>query len=97
MRSVGKWSNCVDAITMPWWYWPWRRVTTIQRLSVQAGESDFSVACIAATVCDTNGACQITVSIVVPFSKLEQTTPDLRQLVQLSAENIETRLGWRKP
>ncbi|GDX04393.1 hypothetical protein BSPA111_05580 [Buttiauxella sp. A111] len=64
---------------------------------MQAGESDFSVACIAATVCDTNGACQITVSIVVPFSKLEQTTPDLRQLVQLSAENIETRLGWRKP
>ena len=36
------------------------------RLSIQAGESDFSVACIASPICDTNGECRATVSIVVP-------------------------------
>jgi len=64
------------------------------RLSIQAGESDFSVACIAAPVCDSEGGCQITVSIVVPMNKVEQASPDLRALVQESARKIETRLGW---
>lgn len=68
-----------------------------QRLSIQAGESDFSVACIAAPVCDAQGVCQITVSIVVPASKAEQRQPDLRELVQACASQVERRLGWQTP
>lgn len=68
-----------------------------QRLSIQAGESDFSVACIAAPVCDTQGVCRVTVSIVVPASKVDQKDPDLRELVKACAEKVETRLGWKSP
>jgi len=71
------------------------RTALEQRLSIQAGESDFSVACIASPICDTSGACQATISIVVPASKVDQTVPDLRALVQQSATTIEMRLGWR--
>lgn len=63
-------------------------------LSIQAGESDFSVACIAAPVCDSHGACRATISIVVPDAKLKQKDPDLVALVKESARRIESRLGW---
>ncbi|TPM37986.1 IclR family transcriptional regulator [Mesorhizobium sp. B2-3-2] len=66
-----------------------------QRLSIQAGESDFSVACIAAPICDGEGACRATISIVVPDIKLKQKNPDLVDLVKASARRIESRLGWR--
>lgn len=65
-------------------------------LSIQAGESDFSVACIAASVCDIQGACRATISIVVPDVKVTQKNPDLVALVQESARRIESRLGWRQ-
>ncbi|MBU9844400.1 IclR family transcriptional regulator [Rahnella ecdela] len=65
------------------------------RLSIQANESDFSVACIASPICDSSGACRATISIVVPASKVDQTLPDLRALAQNGAKMIETRLGWR--
>ncbi|RJT35056.1 IclR family transcriptional regulator [Mesorhizobium waimense] len=64
-------------------------------LSIQAGESDFSVACIAAPICDNQGACRATISIVVPDVKLQQKDPDLIALVKASARRIESRLGWR--
>ena len=66
-----------------------------QGLSIQAGESDFSVACIAAPICDSQGACRATISIVVPDMKVTQKNPDLVALVKESARRIETRLGWR--
>lgn len=66
-----------------------------QGLSIQAGESDFSVACIAAPICDNQGACRATISIVVPDVKLKQKDPDLIALVKTSARRIEARLGWR--
>ena len=66
-----------------------------QGLSIQAGESDFSVACIAAPVRDTQGACRATISIVVPEVKVTQKHPDLIALVRQSARRIEARLGWR--
>ncbi|PWJ88983.1 IclR family transcriptional regulator [Mesorhizobium loti] len=69
--------------------------TLAQGLSIQAGESDFSVACIAAPIRDNLGACRATISIVVPDLKLKQKNPDLAALVKLSAGRIETRLGWR--
>jgi DNA-binding IclR family transcriptional regulator len=66
-------------------------------LAIQAGESDFSVACIAAPIRDSQGACRATVSIVVPDVKVRQKDPDLVGLVRQSARRIEARLGWRRP
>ncbi|GLQ56461.1 IclR family transcriptional regulator [Devosia nitrariae] len=65
-----------------------------QGLSIQAGESDFSVACIAAPIRDRAGACRATISIVVPESKVSQQDPNLIGLVRDSARRIESRLGW---
>ncbi|GAA0609940.1 IclR family transcriptional regulator [Paenochrobactrum glaciei] len=67
-----------------------------QRLSVQAGESDYAVACIAAPVCDEKGACVATISIVLPEQKLMDNTELYTGSVQRSAEKIETVMGWRK-
>ncbi|MFK4825977.1 IclR family transcriptional regulator [Paenochrobactrum sp. BZR 588] len=67
-----------------------------QRLSVQAGESDYAVACIAAPVCDEKGACVATISIVLPEQKLMDNTELYTGSVQHSAEKIETVMGWRK-
>lgn len=67
-----------------------------QGLSIQAGESDFSVACIAAPIRDNQGACRATISIVVPDAKVKQKSPDLVALVRESARRIESRLGWRR-
>jgi DNA-binding IclR family transcriptional regulator len=66
-----------------------------QGLSIQAGESDFSVACIAAPIRDSQGVCHATISIVVPDVKVRQKDPDLIALVKASARRIESRLGWR--
>ncbi|MFC2252562.1 IclR family transcriptional regulator [Labrys portucalensis] len=66
-----------------------------QGLSIQAGDSDFAVACIAAPIRDSQGACRATISIVVPDRKLEQKDPDLIALVKASARRIESRLGWQ--
>jgi DNA-binding IclR family transcriptional regulator len=65
-----------------------------QGLSIQAGESDFSVACIAAPIRDRQGVCQATISIVVPERKSHQKDPDLIALVKDSARRIEGLLGW---
>jgi DNA-binding IclR family transcriptional regulator len=67
-----------------------------QGVSIQAGESDFSVACIAAPIRDGQGACRATISIVVPDVKVRQKDPDLVALVKESARRIESRLGWRR-
>jgi DNA-binding IclR family transcriptional regulator len=64
-------------------------------LSVQSGESDFAVACIAAPIRDRDGACRATISIVVPEAKVAQADPDLKQAVRDAARRIEDRLGWR--
>jgi DNA-binding IclR family transcriptional regulator len=62
-------------------------------LSIQAGESDYSVACIAAPIRDPAGACLATISIVVPEFKVTQAEPDLVAAVKASARRIEDRLG----
>jgi DNA-binding IclR family transcriptional regulator len=67
-----------------------------QGLSIQAGESDFSVACIAAPIRDRSGACQATISIVVPERKVNQKDPNLIALVKASARQIERRIGWSR-
>ena len=63
-------------------------------LAIQAGESDFSVARIAAPIRDNFGACRATISIVVPDVKLRQKDPDLMSLVRQSARRIQERRGW---
>ncbi|WP_127751830.1 IclR family transcriptional regulator [Devosia sp. 1566] len=65
-----------------------------QGLSIQAGESDYAVACIAAPVLDRSGHCHATMSIVVPEHKVQQKDPDLIALVRDSARRVESRLGW---
>lgn len=64
-----------------------------ERLSIQAGESDYSVACIAAPIRDQDGACTATISIVVPEHKVTQQDPDLVAAAQAAAARIEDRLG----
>ena len=66
------------------------------RLSIQAGESAYSIACIASPILDAAGTCRATISIVVPDDKVDQANPDLKQLVQQSALNIARRLGWTR-
>ena len=66
-----------------------------ERLSIQIGESDASVACLAAPVMNRSGACVFTISIVMPEAKAEQGTERYAQAVQSVAARIETRLGWR--
>ena len=66
-----------------------------ERLSIQIGESDASVACLAAPVMNREGACVFTISIVMPEAKAEQGTERYAQAVQSVAARIETRLGWR--
>ena len=66
-------------------------------LSIQTGESDFAVACIAAPIRDGSGACRATMSIVVPEAKVGRTAPDLVALVRESARRVEHRLGWAAP
>lgn len=65
-----------------------------QGLSIQAGESDYAVACIAAPILDPSGHCHATMSIVVPEHKVQQKDPDLIALVRESARQVERRLGW---
>ena len=65
------------------------------RLSVQAGESDYAVACIASPVCDRSGACVATISIVLPEQKAFSGENPYAEHVRASAARIEKLMGWR--
>ncbi|MGF6753710.1 IclR family transcriptional regulator [Paraburkholderia sp. GAS42] len=65
------------------------------RLSIQIGESDASVACLAAPVLDKAGDCVFTISIVMPESKAEQGAERFAHALQDVAARIEARLGWQ--
>lgn len=65
------------------------------RLCVQAGESDYSVACIASPVCDTTGACVATISIVLPEQKALDANAGFNEAVKEAAERIEVEMAWR--
>lgn len=64
-------------------------------VSIQAGESDYAVACIAAPVLDETGACPITVSIVVPEFRVNEEHASFVEAVKNAARRIEEKLGWR--
>jgi DNA-binding IclR family transcriptional regulator len=65
------------------------------RLSIQIGESDASVACLAAPVIDNAGVCVFTISIVMPEVKAAKGAEPYAQAVREAAARIETRLGWQ--
>jgi DNA-binding IclR family transcriptional regulator len=66
-----------------------------ERLSVQAGESDYAVACIASPVCDRSGECVATISIVLPEQKAFSGENPYAEQVRASAARIEKLMGWR--
>ncbi|WP_132552988.1 IclR family transcriptional regulator [Rhizobium azibense] len=65
------------------------------RLSIQAGESDYAVACIASPICDREGQCVATISIVLPEQKAFSDENHYTAQVRTSAERIEKIMGWR--
>lgn len=65
------------------------------RLSVQIGESDSAVACLASPVLNAAGECVITMSIVLPENKALERAEYYSRAVQASAARVEQRLGWR--
>jgi DNA-binding IclR family transcriptional regulator len=66
-----------------------------ERLSIQINESDFSVACVAAPICDPAGACVATISVVLPEHRVVQDRQRYTGAVRNAAERIEATLGWR--
>jgi DNA-binding IclR family transcriptional regulator len=64
------------------------------RISVQAGEADASVACIAAPVLNAVGECIITISIVVPENKAVEKMDYFIKAVQDAASCIEKKMQW---
>jgi DNA-binding IclR family transcriptional regulator len=65
-------------------------------LSIQIGESDASVACLAAPVLDQAGDCVFTISIVMPEAKALQSTERFGAELKVVAARIEARLGWQR-
>ncbi|QCI99315.1 IclR family transcriptional regulator [Agrobacterium larrymoorei] len=66
-----------------------------ERLSIQAGESDYSVACIASPIVDSRGDCVATISIVLPEQKVLADKSGYADRVKASAARIEQLMGWR--
>ena len=66
-----------------------------ERLSVQAGESDYAVACIASPIVDGKGDCVATISIVLPEQKAFADETGYAERVKASAARIEKLMGWR--
>ena len=66
-----------------------------ERLSIQAGESDYAVACIASPICGREGECVATISIVLPEQKAFSVENPYIDQVSASAERIERLMGWR--
>ena len=64
-------------------------------MSIQAGESDYAVACIASPICDRDGQCVATISIVLPEQKVVSDENHYTEHVRASAQRIEKLMGWR--
>jgi DNA-binding IclR family transcriptional regulator len=65
-----------------------------RRLSIQMGQSEFSVACIAAPIRDERGACAATISVVLAERQAELRADELARAVQASALRIEKAAGY---
>jgi DNA-binding IclR family transcriptional regulator len=70
-------------------------VAFASKLSVQVSESDFSVACVAAPICDGQGVCIATISMVLPEHKVSNGHGGYSVAVKAAAERIEKALGFQ--
>lgn len=65
----------------------------LSRLALQMGNSEYSVACIAAPIRDIDGTCVSTMSIVLPEQRVQERLEELTVEVQRAAELVERALG----
>lgn len=63
------------------------------RLAVQLGASDFAVAYIAAPIRDADGACALTISVVLAETKARANLERYGRAVRDAAANVERALG----
>ncbi len=68
-----------------------------QRISIQMGESDYAVACVASPIIDASGGCIATISIVLPEHKITSDRHRYAEAVKAAARRIETLLGTPSP
>ncbi|TCT44462.1 IclR family transcriptional regulator [Martelella mediterranea] len=71
------------------------RADFLDGLSVQAGSSEEGVVCIAAPVRDADGACQLTMSVVMPRHRLEEKCDSISVQVREAAKLVERAVGHR--
>lgn len=65
-----------------------------RRLSIQMGQSEYAVACIAAPIRDEKGACAATISIVLADRQAEARAVELADAVKSAARRIELSIGF---
>ena len=67
----------------------------LEGLSVQSGSSEEGVVCIAAPIRDADGACQLTMSVVMPRHRLEEKFDSISVQVREAASLVERAVGHR--
>ena len=67
------------------------------RLSLQIGRADELISCVASPICNENGACVATISIVLANSKVKKSREFYTEQVMRASESLEKRMGWRNP
>lgn len=65
----------------------------LNRLALQMGNSEYSVACIAAPIRDADGACVSTMSIVLSEQRVRERQDELTAAVRQAAEFVERAIG----
>ncbi|WP_210485755.1 IclR family transcriptional regulator [Microvirga antarctica] len=94
-RRSAKASPTGRAITDPEILAAQSREAVASGISIQSGESDYAVACIAAPVRRDDGECVVTISIVLPEFKVRDEPERFVPAVRNAARSIEKRLGWQ--
>ncbi len=62
-------------------------------ISIQRSDSEYSVACIAAPIRDRDGACHVTISVVLSETQVDTKGAALSAAVQKAAASIEAQIG----
>lgn len=65
----------------------------LNRLALQMGNSEYSVACIASPIRDEDGVCVSTMSIVISEQRVRERLDELTTEVQRAAEFVERAIG----
>ncbi|MCR9135113.1 MAG: IclR family transcriptional regulator [Alphaproteobacteria bacterium] len=64
------------------------------RLAIQDGQADELVCCIASPVCNEEGECLVTISVVLANSKVEKNADYYIAAVTRASQRLERRMGW---